>query len=123
MSNKKTIYIAGAMRNNIYYNFPNFFKAEIYLRSFGYVVVNPAKLSMECGIIPFIYPWTHDWSKEPNESDIIKTVERDLTNLLKCDAIYLLRGWDKSIGARAEKAVAEWLNLEIIYENKEMCND
>ncbi|HAF4757387.1 TPA: DUF4406 domain-containing protein [Salmonella enterica] len=35
--------------------------------------------------------------------------------MLQCaDAIYLIEGWEKSAGARAEKALANKLNIPII---------
>jgi hypothetical protein len=38
----------------------------------------------------------------------------DLLALARCDAIFLLRGWQESPGARAERAFAEALGLQII---------
>jgi len=40
----------------------------------------------------------------------------DIEILSRCDAIYLLKGFDKSVGARREYAVARKLKLEIIFE-------
>lgn len=37
--------------------------------------------------------------------------------LLNAHAIYMMRGWEKSKNCRAELAVAEALNLEIIYQS------
>jgi hypothetical protein len=34
----------------------------------------------------------------------------------EADAVYLLKGWEKSKGALAEKATAEALGLEVMYE-------
>jgi hypothetical protein len=39
-----------------------------------------------------------------------------LMMLLRCDAIYMLRDWRNSRGARVEHAVAVELELEIIYQ-------
>ena len=43
-------------------------------------------------------------------------IDRDVAALKKCDAIYLLRGWESSKGANAEKALAEWMRLEVMYQ-------
>jgi hypothetical protein len=40
---------------------------------------------------------------------------RDVAALSLCDAIALLPGWEESIGARAEKACAEWMGLTAIF--------
>ena len=39
-----------------------------------------------------------------------------LGDLVDCDAIYMLRGWENSKGARAEHAVAVWIGLKIMYQ-------
>jgi hypothetical protein len=40
----------------------------------------------------------------------------DAEILSRCDAVYMLRGWENSIGARAEHDLANELGLEIVYE-------
>lgn len=40
----------------------------------------------------------------------------DLAILERCDAIYMLRDWDKSLGARTELAVAQEQGIEVYYE-------
>lgn len=40
--------------------------------------------------------------------------------MLRCaDVIYLLKGWESSPGARAEKALAEKLELQVIYQEED----
>jgi hypothetical protein len=41
---------------------------------------------------------------------------RDLSILGKCDAIYMLKGWSRSKGARLERDYALQLGLEALYE-------
>lgn len=41
-----------------------------------------------------------------------------LSVLMECDAIYMLRNWKDSKGARIEHAIATELGLEIIYQDK-----
>lgn len=39
--------------------------------------------------------------------------------MLRCaEVIYLLKGWESSPGARAEKALAEKLELQVIYQKR-----
>jgi len=42
-----------------------------------------------------------------------------LNTLMLCTHIYMLRGWERSKGARAEHAVAVWIGLEIMYQGGE----
>lgn len=41
---------------------------------------------------------------------------RDLSILGKCDAVYMLKGWSRSKGARLERDYALQLGLEVLYE-------
>lgn len=43
----------------------------------------------------------------------------DLFLLYFCDAIYMLKNWERSEGAKREKEEAEELGLKIIYEGEE----
>ncbi len=91
------IYIAGPMSGLPRFNRPAFKYAELELISEGHIVLTPATLP--------------DGLTQPQYMDICLA-------MLRCaEAIYLLRGWEKSAGATAEKALAEKLQLEIIYED------
>jgi hypothetical protein len=113
MSKKRRVYVAGPMRGKPYYNFPAFDNISQILRAQGYDAVNPADLDRETGFDPFRLPIDHDWTTTPPGFDMKACRRRDLDALETCDAIYLLSGWEKSVGARAEKAHAEWIGLEI----------
>lgn len=54
------------------------------------------------------YKRDHDWAWY---------MGRDIEMLLRCDSIYLTRGWMNSRGCRAEYAIAKELNLNIIYSD------
>lgn len=51
--------------------------------------------------------------REPSYADYMKA---DLTELLQCKTILMLRGWEGSKGALLEYGVAEALHMEIMYE-------
>jgi len=112
MSDEKKIYVAGPMRGYEHFNFPAFDSATDRLRGLGYLVISPAEMDRSY----------EGWWPFPPEDvvferhDYIRFMTRDLAALSVCDAIYLLPGWEKSKGARVEKAYAEFLNLEIIYQ-------
>jgi len=50
------------------------------------------------------------------EDDFEGWLERDLEILSRCDAIFMLKGWKQSRGAKREYARAKELGLEIMYE-------
>jgi hypothetical protein len=113
---KEKLYIAGSMSGHDDFNFPLFFKAEEFLSSQGYDVVNPARLDCDAG-----FPLER--LKQLNEAEFKEflngATKRDLDALQGCDGIVMLPGWEDSKGARAEKAVAEWMHKQIKYLNKD----
>jgi hypothetical protein len=110
---KKRVYCAGPMSSYPKdYNFPAFYSAAESLEKQGYEPVNPAQLDIEAG-----YTLERIKQLDPAEfQEFLKgAAKRDLDALQQCDAIALLPGWESSKGARAEKAVAEWLGLRVYY--------
>lgn len=99
------------MRGYKLLNFPAFDSAAFDLRSQGIEVVSPADLDRAAGFDPVNLPDGWDWNALP--FPLLHAVERDLSAILKCDAIHLLPGWQDSRGARAERAVAEWIGLGV----------
>ena len=110
----KTIYVAGCMSSvgPPTWNFDAFDRAEDLLHLQGFKVFNPAEMDrVEEG-----------WGKYPPEGfiptkeDRIRFMKRDLAAIDQCTHIYMLKGWENSPGARTEKAYAEFLGLEILFE-------
>lgn len=91
------IYISGQITGNKNYK-KIFNNMEQKLNSLGYKAVNP--ISDEDKIIL-------DW---------YDAMKKDISKLMKCDSILLLKNWEKSKGAKIEKQLAEDLNLKIFYE-------
>ena len=107
-------YIAGKMRGVPLYNFPAFAAAAADLRSQGIEVVSPAELDRaQAGFDPQKLPKDWDWSTLPEDFCLRRAAARDIAAILTCDAIHLLPGWQDSKGARAERAVAEWIGLGV----------
>ncbi|MGT3827036.1 DUF4406 domain-containing protein [Enterobacter kobei] len=92
------VYIAGPMTGLPDYNRDAFFRAEAELIHHGHTVLNPAVLS--------------DRLTQHQYMDIC------LAMLRSADSIYLLRGWEQSRGAKAEKAMAEKLGMVIELQGK-----
>lgn len=89
------IYIAGPMTGYENFNREAFHRAEDALKREGHTVLNPA-------VLP-------DGLTQPHYMDICMA-------MLRCvDAVYMLKGWQQSAGARAELALAEKLGHAVIF--------
>jgi len=112
------IYIAGPMRGIPEFNYPAFHAAAAKLRADGHEVFSPAEKDLERDGV--------DWGKAQADGDL-KAAEAkgfslrvalgdDLEFICKhADAVALLRGWENSKGACAERAAAIALGLEVIF--------
>lgn len=114
------IYLAGKMSGVPYFNFPAFNGATKALRAKGHEVFSPAEKDVErAGNFQLLCP---TGSKEEliaanvpqiNYKDCMKI---DLNWIIdNADAIALLPDWNRSAGAKVEKALAELLGLEVIF--------
>lgn len=75
-----------------------FDKVANTLRALGHEVTNPL-----CNGLSETAPWEEHMAK-------------DIIDLLQCDGIYMLQGWEDSQGARIEHAVAKEIGLKVMYE-------
>ncbi len=97
------IYISGAITNNPDYE-QQFEAAEKAFEAEGLTPVNPAK---------------------NNGYDYKSYIDIGLIELMNCEAIYMLPGWQKSTGARLELQYAKAVGLEVIYsqaQQEEYCD-
>ncbi|WP_117121036.1 DUF4406 domain-containing protein [Klebsiella variicola] len=93
------IYIAGPMTGIPEFNRPAFNEVASGLVNDGHVVLNPATLP--------------DGLEQREYMDICCA-------MIRCaDAIFMLRGWERSEGAVAEHALAKKIGLEIFTECQE----
>lgn len=95
------VYLAGQMSGLPLHNFPAFHEAAARLRELGHEVVNPAELDD---------PDHEALAAIPREVFL----RRDGPLLMGCDAIALLPGWWRSIGARWELAVALGIGMTVL---------
>lgn len=100
------VYLAGPMTGLPDLNYPAFDRAALFLRRHGYTVVSPAE---------------HE--ELPDSRTYEEWLRWSLGLLLTCQSIALLPTWELSKGARAEKAVAEALNMRHIYLGRDMLGE
>jgi hypothetical protein len=100
------VYISGPMTGLPEYNFPAFTTAAERLRMMGHEVVSPHEVG-------------HDDNGAPGSILWSAYIRRDLVEMLTCDAIHLLPGWENSRGATLELYVATQVGMTVhIYEDR-----
>lgn len=97
---KERIYISGAITGTDDY-MERFGKAQKELESQGYSVINPALVN----------------SNMPEDTTYAEYMKMAFTMLDMCQTIYLLNGWEKSIGANMERGYAINKGKNIIHQD------
>lgn len=92
------VYIAGPMSGLPQLNFPAFYAEAARLRALGHDVVNPAEINPDHGT-----PWA-------------TCMRADIAELVTCDAVSLLPGWENSMGARLEHRIAFDLDMHVWFD-------
>ena len=127
------IYISGPITGMSDYNYPAFHAAAKRLRDKGHWVINPAELSALFGTADELdlsfsarrrieenltdYKTYEERSWDEHRSLLARAVmDADLAAVRSCDAIYLLRGWEQSRGARKELAEALAHGLSVVQD-------
>lgn len=118
----KKIYIAGPMSGYAEYNFPAFNIRQRILETQGWKVFNPANKDTEKDVV-------NDPSYATGNAEALmkagfnfrEVFSWDVNRVIEADAIFMLEGWEKSPGARAEHGVAmvmqvKYPEYQIIYE-------
>lgn len=101
------VYTSGPMSGLPKLNAPAFNKAAKLLRNAGHEVISPVEEDMKI------------YGKKIPDAGTTSTLwatclRRDLKDLLRCEAIHLLEGWEKSKGATLEMLVAKELQLKFV---------
>lgn len=115
------IYLAGPMRGYPQFNFPAFFAAAKRLRAEGHEVFSPAEKDIQKHGDKL---WKTSRGSlagaEKKGFSLRDALGLDLAYICaEAEGVALLPGWKKSKGARAEKATAEALGIEVIYLSKD----
>lgn len=89
------LYIAGPMTGYAELNFPAFHAEAARLRALGFEIVNPAEINTDP---------TAEW---------LECMRADIKQLVDCDGVALLPGWEQSRGAPIEHNLARDLGLRV----------
>lgn len=112
------IYVAGPMRGIPEFNFPAFNAAAARLRAEGHEVFNPAEKDIEVhgtDISKGNATGSLDQAAADHGFSLRRALRDDTSWICEhADAVALLPGWQNSKGARAERALAEALGLQIL---------
>jgi len=111
------IYVSGPINGRLAGNLPAFRFAERELVELGHEVVVPHDVAPHehAGECPVGYAEPHSVDF-PEHTSTACFIRGDLRALLDCDAIYMLRGWERSVGARLEFDVAATSGLHVVYQ-------
>lgn len=96
-----TIYLAGKMTGESDYNKPVFDQAKDTLSSLGETVFSPADMIPPC---------------DPESVSKSEYLHICFAIIDICDAVFFLKGWEESEGARKEMAYALQYNKDIIMQ-------
>ncbi len=110
------VYLAGPMSGIPYFNYPTFNSAAKALRAAGHIVFNPAEHDVQTHGKDISNPdGCEKQAAAEHGFDRRAALKADLAWI--CDhaeAIALLPGWRRSLGATAEHALASALRLQVI---------
>lgn len=93
----KRLYIAGPMTGQPGLNFAAFNREAANYRAQGYEVINPAEINSD------------------PKSAWLECMRADIRELVTCDHIAMLPGWERSKGASLEHHIAQALSMTVIY--------
>ena len=110
---RKTIYIAGPMRGRPNNNAEAFDEAHRHLAAIGWEPINPIDISEAFGVSE------SETEEEIGEKRLRAMMAAERAAIPSLDAIYLLKGWEESEGAKLELVVAIQNGLQVILEGEE----
>lgn len=124
VNKKKEVYVAGPMTGYPEFNFPSFFAAQEKLEKAGWKVWNPAAKDSEKDLDAEAVKTGDDKLAMAKGFDFRDAFGWDADKVIRGDAIYMLKGWEASPGARAEHAIASVMKIkypeyQIMYQSAE----
>lgn len=103
------IFISGPMTSFPLWNYPCFDLTEKLLVALGFEVVNPANIGRMFGP-----------EKVEADPELYKAMEAEIQKAERtCDIIFLLKGWENSVGVRLELKTALDMGIPIVLDNED----
>lgn len=108
-------YLAGPMTGKPLYNFPAFKEAAQRWRDLGHFVVSPHQLTDDIWMAEhgrFFDPAVDkcEWG----DPIVKKMIAEDLRQVMECDAVLVLDGWEESKGATLEVRLAKQCGMPVL---------
>lgn len=113
------VYISGPMTGQACYNVEEFDAAAKRLRKQGHFTINPHDFTPVFGTMKEVaesFKALYDNDAAFGGSLAACVMVAELAAVRSCDAIYLLKGWENSRGAKAELAEAIKHGLKVMQE-------
>lgn len=111
------VYVAGPMTGIPDLNFPAFHREASRLRAEGVEVVNPAEINGGADELVAMAGM--------DESQLAAhwraCMRNDIREMVLCDCIVLLPGWERSKGASLEHYIARQLDMKVVYLVRDDC--
>ncbi len=109
---KKKVYLSGPITADKEHYKEHFAKIEEYLTNLGFDVTNPSKDEYD----DEIYEKGH--ADKWTEKAWLDYIARDIELVSEHDIVCVLKGWQKSLGALIELAVAKRYGISIMFEGE-----
>lgn len=110
----RTVYIAGPMTGIEDFNRAAFARAAERLSRDGWTVYDPVEIGEMYG---------EQAELEADHELLALVIRAELGFVARADAIYLLDGWERSVGAKRELQVALACGIDVILERRCRCKD
>jgi hypothetical protein len=108
------VYLAGPMRGLQHWNADAFDRAAAAWAAEGWTVFNPMEMACLGGFDPRQATTEEEVKAKGHDNAYLRKVMReDLEAVLRVEALALLPGWEKSMGATVEVALAQFLGLPL----------
>jgi len=88
-----TLYLSGPMTGYVDFNYPAFNAEAARLRALGWTVENPAE--------------------NPKQDSWEAYMRQAITQMMRCDRVAVLPGWERSRGANVEVDLADQLGMYV----------
>lgn len=109
-------YIIGPMAGYEDLNRPAFDRAAMQLRNRNFVVLNPQNLKPH----EHSGPCPRSYATNPDGHSAACYLRTCIAAMLTCERVYVLKGWESSVGSRTELFVATTVGMPVTFQGEEL---